>query len=227
MALVLLGELGLDERPRMALEHLLAEAVLKLGIERLVAEDQARVEQRRADGHVGMAEAHALIDVARGVADLEAQIPEQIEHVLGDALAPSGLLVRQQEEKVDVGAGRQQAAAIAALRHHRHALGGGGVGGGIDVGGGEVVSELDQGVLEFRQARGAGSPVAILFKLALGAGPGILDQGAEAFDQRQAQLRILAGIDPGKLGGLVTQQVEVEIGRLFRSGLIHSERCGA
>ena len=95
MADILLGELRLDEGARIAFQHLLAEAMLKIGEQRLVAEDQARIEQRGADGHVGMAEAHALIDIARGVADLEAEIPEQIEHVFGDALAPGGLLVGQ------------------------------------------------------------------------------------------------------------------------------------
>ena len=130
---VLLGELRLDERPRVALEHFLAEAVLEIGIERLVAQDQPRIEQRGADGHVGMAEAHALVDVARGVADLEAEIPQQIEHVFGDALAPGGLLVGQQKQEIDVGARREQAAAVAALGHDRHALGGRRIVGRIDV----------------------------------------------------------------------------------------------
>ena len=35
MAGVLLSELGLDERPRIALEHLLAEAMLEIGVKRL------------------------------------------------------------------------------------------------------------------------------------------------------------------------------------------------
>ena len=68
--------------------------------------------------------ADALVDVARGVADLEAEVPQEVEHVLDDALAPGGLLVGQQEQEIDIGAGRQHAAAVAADRHHRHALGG-------------------------------------------------------------------------------------------------------
>ena len=115
MADILLGHLRLDEGARIAFQHLLAEAMLKIGEQRRVAEDQPRIEQRGADGHVGMAEAHALIDIARGVADLEAEIPEQIEHVFGDALAPGGLLVGKQEQQVDVGARREQPASIAAL----------------------------------------------------------------------------------------------------------------
>ena len=198
MADILLGELGLDERPGMALEHFVAEAMLKLGIQRFVAENQAGVEQRGADGHVGMAETHALIDVARGVADLEAQVPEQIEHVLGDALAPRGLLVGQQEQEIDIRARREQPAAIAALGHDGHALGRRGVLRGVDMGGGEVVGELDQSILECREPLGAGSPVAVLFEPAPGGRPRVLHQAAEALDQRQAELRILPGIAPAR-----------------------------
>ena len=96
--------------------------MLEIGVERLVAENQARIEQCRADGHVGVAELHALVDGAGGVADLEAQIPQEIEHVLDDALAPGSLLVRQQEKQIDVGTRREQASAVAALGYHGHAL---------------------------------------------------------------------------------------------------------
>ena len=156
---VLLLELGVDEGPGIAFKHVLAEAALEFGEQRLVAEDQAGVEQRGANGHVGVGQPHALIDVAGGVADLEAEIPEQIEHVFGDALAPGGLLVGQQEQEIDVRARRQHAAAVAALRHHGHVLGGRRVLGGIDVGGGEIVGEPDQGILEGAQAFGAGAAV--------------------------------------------------------------------
>jgi len=90
----------------------------------LIAEDQARIEQRRADGHVGARQPYALIDGARGVADLEAEIPEQIEHVFGDALAPGGLLVGKQEQEIDVGARCQHAAPVASLSDDGHVLGG-------------------------------------------------------------------------------------------------------
>ena len=124
MAGVLLLELGIDEGPHARLQHVLAEAALKLGEQHLVAKDQAGIEQRRADGHVGARQPHALIDGARGVADLEAEIPEQIEHVFGDALAPGGLLVGKQEQEIDVGAWRQHAAAVASLGDDGHVLGG-------------------------------------------------------------------------------------------------------
>ena len=152
-----------------------------------------------------MAEAHALIDIARGVADLEAEIPEQVEHVFGDALAPGGLLVGKQEQKVDVGPRREQSASIAALRDDGHALRGRRVLDAIDVFGGEIVSELDQRVLEGRETGGARAPVAIFFELAPGRGVSAFDQLTHALDQGRAQLRILPGMDSRKLGSLVPQ----------------------
>ena len=61
---------------------------LEFGKELRVAKDQSRIEKRRADGDVGLPVLQTLVDGARRVADLEAKIPEQIEHVLRDALAP-------------------------------------------------------------------------------------------------------------------------------------------
>ena len=103
------------------------------------------------------------------MADLEAQIPQQIEHVLDHALAPRRLLVGQQEQQIDVGEGRQQAAAVAAGGDDGHALGVGRIGGAIDVGDRVVVDQADQLVLERRQARGAAPPVAVGLELPLAA----------------------------------------------------------
>src|SRR5262245_64343899 len=88
---ILLGELGLDEGPGVAFKHLLAKAAAEIVEQTPVAEDQPRIEQRGADGHVGAAAADTLVDIARGVADLETEVPQEIEHVFGDALAPGGL----------------------------------------------------------------------------------------------------------------------------------------
>ena len=92
---------------RRTLHHLRAEALFELAIELAVAVDETRVEQRRAHGDVGT-HLDALIDGARRVPDLEAEIPQNVEHVFGDALAPRRLLVGEQEEQIDVGARRQQ-----------------------------------------------------------------------------------------------------------------------
>ena len=225
MARVLLGELRLDEGPRVAVEHIMAEPAAEFGKENLIAQDQPRVEERGADGHVGMAAADALVDVARGMADLEAQVPKQIEHVFGDALAPRGLLVGEQEQEIDVRAGGEKAAPVAALRHDRHAFRRRRIVGRIDVPDGEVVSERNQGVLEGRKPFCALSPVAVFFKLTPGRASRLVDKSAHALEESRAKRRGLRAMDAGELGGLVAKNIEVEIGCLFRGGLVHGGAC--
>ena len=104
VALVALCHLGVDEGARGA-AHDLDEAALELGEELRVAVDEAGVEQRGADREVARGHLQALADGARGVPDLEAEVPQHVEHVFGDALAPRRLLVGQQEQDIDVGAG--------------------------------------------------------------------------------------------------------------------------
>ena len=81
------------------------------------------------------------------MADLEPHVPEAIQNRLGDRFAPCGLLVGQQKQQIDVGAGRQQPAAVAAGGDHRHALGLGGIVGAIELLAGELEQQPDQLVL--------------------------------------------------------------------------------
>ena len=65
VALVALGELGLDVFGAGALHHLLVEAHDQLVVERLFRPQEARLEDRGADGDVGARLPDALVDVAR------------------------------------------------------------------------------------------------------------------------------------------------------------------
>jgi hypothetical protein len=56
------------------------------------------------------------------MADLEAEVPEQVQHELDHLLAPGGLLVRQQEQDIDIRSRRELAPAVAADREHRQTL---------------------------------------------------------------------------------------------------------
>ena len=123
VALLALGELGGDELRAGALDDRLVEARHQFVEQLLVAEQEARLQDRGADRHVRLGLADAFVDRARGVADLQSEIPQAIQDRLGHRLAPGGLLVGQQEQQIDVGARREQAAAVAAGRHDRHALG--------------------------------------------------------------------------------------------------------
>ncbi len=162
VALVALGELGLRIFGAGALHHFLVEAVDQLVAERPVAPHVAGFQDRGADRHVGARQPQALVDVAGGVADLQPHVPQHVEHVFDDLLAPWRLLVGQQEQEIDVGAGRQRAAAVAADRDDRHALGGRRVLRAVDMGGREVVERADDLVHQMRQPRGAGGAAAVV-----------------------------------------------------------------
>ena len=195
MALLALGELGGDELGAGALHHVLVEARDQLVEQLAVAEQEARLEQRRADGHVRLGLADALVDRARGVADLEPHVPEAIEDRLGDRLAPRGLLVGQQEQQIDVGARRQHAAAVAAGRDDRHALGLRRVLRGIEVPDRELEQHADDLVLHEAQPFGAAPAVPVLDQQALGGGAPLDQRGLEPLRHRQPQLALVAGMD--------------------------------
>ena len=118
VALVALGELGLDEVAAVAGQELLGEALGQLVVQLALAPHVARLEQRGADGQVALGVAQALVDRARRVADLQAEVPQQVEHELDDLLAARRLLVGPQEQQIDVRQRRQLAAAVAADRDH-------------------------------------------------------------------------------------------------------------
>ena len=168
VARLALGELGGDEFGAGALHHRLVEPRHQLVEQLAVAEQEARFEQRGADRHVRLGLADALVDRARGVADLEAEIPQAIEDHLGDRLAPRGLLVGQHEQQIDVGARRHQAAAVAAGRDDRHALRFGRVLRRIEMAADELVEDADDRVLHQAQPLGAAPALAVLQQQALG-----------------------------------------------------------
>ena len=72
---IALGQLGLDELRRAAARDLGVEALLQLGVERLLAPDIARFKERRTDRQIGLGIAQAFSDGARRLPDLEAEIP--------------------------------------------------------------------------------------------------------------------------------------------------------
>jgi hypothetical protein len=89
---------------------------------RPVAGQEAGVEQRGLDGDVAARILDAFGHGARGVADLQPEVPQQVEHELHRP--PPGRAERRvgQEQQVDVRIGRQHPAAIAAGRHQGEAL---------------------------------------------------------------------------------------------------------
>ncbi len=120
MTLFALHKLGGDEFGGAALHDLPVEPRHHLVEQGTVAEQKPRLQEGSADRHVRLRLADALVDRPRRMADFESHVPQAVEDDLGDLLAPGGLLVGKQEQKIDVRARRHQAAAVAAGRHDRH-----------------------------------------------------------------------------------------------------------
>ncbi len=170
--------------------------LVQLVEQRAVAPQVARLEQRGADGLVALGVAQALLDRAGGMADLQAHVPQEVEHELDDLLAARRLLVGTQEQQIDVGERRQLAAAVAARRHHAQPFGGAGIGGGIDALVGEVEDHPDE--LVHQEGGGGQHHVAVVAQRArrleapadLGAAAG---QGAAQQRQHGRPWRLAAG----------------------------------
>ena len=193
-----LGELGLHEFGRGALHHLLAKAILHVVEQRAVADEEARLQQSRADRHVVARLAQAFLDGARGMADLQLQIPEKIEHRLDGALDPGGLFRRQQEEEVDVRARRERSASIAAHSRHPEALAGGRIVDPVEMARDEMMRAGDRRIHHRGEAARAGEPVALLAEMRPRLLRALRQQRAEGFENRRA--RALNGVAVGDDG---------------------------
>src|SRR3546814_19950777 len=84
MPLVALGELFSHEGARIARDDLGIEARRRLVVEGPVAPDEARLDQRGADGQVVLCGADHLVDRARRMADLQPEVPQGIDLRLED-----------------------------------------------------------------------------------------------------------------------------------------------
>src|SRR5277367_1080655 len=116
------GELSCHELGCTALNDVGIEASLELVEERLLAPQITRLQQPGADCQIGFGLTEAFFDGAGRLPDLESKVPKQIEKILDDLLGMRGLLVRQQEQEVDVGIRGELAAPIATHCDDRQPL---------------------------------------------------------------------------------------------------------
>jgi len=123
MAFLAFGEFGGDEFRRGALHHVLVEALDQFVVKPAIAGEVTGFENGGADGHVAARLADRFIYRARRMADFQAHVPQAIENRFSNLFAPSGLLVGQDEQQIDVGLRRHQSAAVTTGGDHRHALG--------------------------------------------------------------------------------------------------------
>jgi hypothetical protein len=132
-------QVGLD----VGLDALLLETGLELGIERLVAPQEARVEQRGFGHHLLVGLGDGFVEVARRFAGLHAAGGEDAEHLLDEFHEAVGEFdaPRMQEREIEIAAGIQLAAAVAA-HNDEGDLEGFGAGGGAALG--KNFEEMDE-----------------------------------------------------------------------------------
>ena len=126
--------------------------------------------------------------------DLQSHVPQAIENRLGNRFAPGGLLVRKQEQEIDVGSGRQQAAAIAAGGDDGHTLGFGGVLRRVKMLSRNLEQQADDLILHEAQPFGAAAPTAIVDEQTLGRGAAFEQGCLEAAREGQSEFAIVAGM---------------------------------
>ena len=214
---IALGELRLDEDPAAAGHHLAREARLELVEDRALAPQEARFEEARADLQIVPGEAHAVVDRAGRLTDLEPEVPESVEQELDHLLGVRGALVGIEEQQVDIGIGCQLGAAVAADRRHRQPLARGRIGHPEHPPLREVEQAVDQRVDHAAAPEDHRFGVVVDLELAPQAGVVLLQPALEAAQQHGLIADLLGRQQRLDLGG--------KRGRLeARRGLRHRPR---
>ena len=116
------GLLDADEIRRTQFVALGAEALTELDEEGLFPRKAARVEQSGADGGVATRFRQAFLDRPCRMADLETEIPEEIEHEFDRGQGRVGGIGLGQEQQINIAEGGKVAAPKTARRDHGHAV---------------------------------------------------------------------------------------------------------
>ena len=127
MAGISFDQLVRNELTLGAVRHLGLEARHRLFVEVGVAPNISPLQKGSTDGHIGFRLTHHLVERPRGMADLQAHVPQAVEHGFDHLLRPGRLLPWRQEPDIDVGKRRHLAATISADGDEHEALGRGGV----------------------------------------------------------------------------------------------------
>ena len=88
-----------------------AKAAIKLGEKRFVTGQEPRIKQRRPDRCVLGALSQAIADGAGGMTNLEAEIPQKIQHILDHAQRVGFRVFGGQKKQIDIAEWRQDPAA--------------------------------------------------------------------------------------------------------------------
>ncbi len=115
-------QLGFDELRNGLFEKLGPQPVAQFMCQRGMTSDQPMLDQRGADRHVACTQAQAIVDRADGMADLQFQIPQHIQHGFDHALGPGRDLVGCQKQQVDIGSRCHFGPAITPNRQNGQPL---------------------------------------------------------------------------------------------------------
>src|SRR5260370_29058787 len=138
------GELACDELRRTTLYDVRIKASFEFIEEGLFAPYVARLQQSGADRQIGSGLTEAFVDGPGRLPDLEAKVPQQIKEILDNLLGMGSSLVRQQEQELDIGIGRQFASPIAPHCNDSQPLARRRVGERVDYLGHEIEQRADQ-----------------------------------------------------------------------------------
>lgn len=120
--------------------------------------------------------------------DLLPQIPQDVENGLNHALTPCGLLVRQQEQKIDVRAGRQCATPIAANSSDGEPLTCRAIFCGVKKLRHEMMDGADDLIFQMRNCLRAGHAIAASFECRTRFGASIIQRFAKHIDRCLAKI---------------------------------------
>ena len=168
MAIIALLELGRDKFRAGALDHLITKPAAQFLDQPLVTGEAAALQERGADGEIFARQLDTFVDGARGMADLEAQIPQGIEHIFDDALGIGGLFVGPQEQQIEVREGSQRPSSIAADGQEGQTLALGGIASPEHVDGREVEQGPNHLIGDTRQETRGLDPACTAFQPFLG-----------------------------------------------------------
>ena len=209
MPLFRLQQLGLDEFHGRAGLDILAETLTQIGEQRLRAPEITQLEQRGADRHIGFGLPHAFIDGACRMADLQPEIPEQIENIFNHLLAIWRLFVGQQEKQIEVGERRHLAPPVTADRRDTDLLALGRVGVPVDLLCRRLGSPEDEHVHQIGVGPDRFGTVIAFKKPPLNLGPAFIQRAPQEREQFGAEtLRLVGGLPQGIDGLLDLHRID-------------------
>ena len=193
-------QLGLGKGALGALEEIVPEALIEFLGQHPLARQKAVFEEGGADRVILCAQAQTVADGAAGMAHLEPQIPEHVEHGFNHALGPGGDLVGREKQQVYIGMRGHFATAITAHGKDGDALGFGRVGQRVHDAGGHVERGQDHAIGQPAIGAGGGARGKRLSRQTLGnRGAALGDAGVEAGHDPTAES---AHVRPGLGHGL-------------------------